>query len=377
MNKPLNRIILCVTNDLVTDCRVNRIASSLVNLQAQVLVIGRVFPGSMDLADFPCPVLRMKMIFRKGPLYYAEYNIRLFFRLLFVKTSVLVANDLDTLPAVFLVSKIRGLPLVYDSHEYFTEVPELLGRKWIKRTWEMLEALMLPHIQFAYTVSASIAEEYRRKYGIPMQVIRNLPTKSENLQPQIILKKNREHLIIYQGSLNMGRGLELAIRAMGYISNARLIIAGAGDVEGELRELTESLSLMERVHFTGRITPGELRLYTIQADLGISLEEKLGLNYYYALPNKLFDYIQARIPVLVSDLPEMSRVVTQYAIGKVNHTHDPYELSLVFQEMLSDKNKRREWRSNLEKAARELCWEQEEKILTNIYRQAMGMLSVQ
>lgn len=377
MNKPLSRIILCVTNDLVTDCRVNRIASSLVNLQAQVLVIGRVFPGSMELTDFPCPVLRMKMIFRKGPLYYAEYNIRLFFRLLFVKTSVLVANDLDTLPAAFLVSKIRGLPLVYDSHEYFTEVPELVGRKWIKRTWEMLEALMLPHIQFAYTVSASIAEEYRRKYGIPMQVIRNLPTKSENLQPQMLLRKNREHLIIYQGSLNMGRGLELAIRAMQYMDNTRLIIAGTGDVEGELRELAASLFLTERVHFTGRITPGELRLYTIQADLGISLEEKLGLNYYYALPNKLFDYIQARIPVLVSDLPEMSHVVTQYAIGKLNHTHDPYELSLVFHEMLSDRNKRREWRANLEVAARELCWEQEERILTNIYRQAMGMLSVQ
>jgi len=377
MNKPLSRIILCVTNDLVTDCRVNRIASSLVKLQAQVLVIGRVFPGSMELTVFPCPVLRMKMIFKKGPLYYAEYNIRLFFRLLFVKPSVLVANDLDTLPAVFLVSKIRGLPLVYDSHEYFTEVPELVGRKWIKRTWEMLESLMLPHIQFAYTVSASIAEEYRRKYGIPMQVIRNLPTKSENLQPQMLLRKNREHLIIYQGSLNMGRGLELAIRAMRYMDNARLIIAGSGDVEGELRELTESLSLTERVYFTGRITPGELRLYTIQADLGISLEEKLGLNYYYALPNKLFDYIQARIPVLVSDLPEMSHVVAQYAIGKVNHTHDPYELSLVFQEMLSDRNKRQEWRSNLEVAARELCWEQEEEILTNIYRKAMGMLSVQ
>jgi glycosyltransferase involved in cell wall biosynthesis len=377
MNKPLSRIILCVTNDLVTDCRVYRIASSLMNMQAQVLVIGRVFPGSMELIDFPCPVRRMKMIFRKGPLYYAEYNIRLFFRLLFVKASVLVANDLDTLPAVFLVSKIRGLPLVYDSHEYFTEVPELVGRKWVRRTWEMLEALMLPHIQFAYTVSASIAAEYRRKYGIPMQVIRNLPTQSENLQPQMLLRKNQEHLIIYQGSLNMGRGLELAIRAMRYIDNARLIIAGAGDVEGELHQLAASLSLTERVHFTGRITPGELRLYTIQADLGISLEEKLGLNYYYALPNKLFDYIQARIPVLVSDLPEMSHVVTQYAIGKVNHTRDPYELSLVFQEMLSDQSKRQEWRSNLEKAARELCWEQEEIILTNIYRLAMGMLSVQ
>jgi glycosyltransferase involved in cell wall biosynthesis len=377
MNKPLNRIILCVTNDLATDCRVNRIASSLLKLQAQVLVIGRVFPGSMELPDYPCPVHRMKMIFRKGPLYYAEYNIRLFFRLIVIKAAVLVANDLDTLPAVFLVSKIRGLPLVYDSHEYFTEVPELFGRKRVKRIWEKLESLILPHIQFAYTVSASIAEEYRLKYGISMQIIRNLPLKSENyLEPQTVLRKNQEHLIIYQGALNIGRGLELAIRAMQHMEEARLIIAGTGDVENELHELAESLSLSGKVHFTGRITPGELLQYTIQADLGISLEEKLGLNYYYALPNKLFDYIQARIPVLVSDLPEMSRVVTQYGIGKVNHAHDPYDLSLVFQEMLSDRSKRQEWQSNLEKAAGELCWEQEEKKLTDIYRQAMGLLSV-
>jgi glycosyltransferase involved in cell wall biosynthesis len=237
--------------------------------------------------------------------------------------------------------------------------------------------MMLPRIRFAYTVSASIAEEYRRKYGIPMQVVRNLPVRLKNLKPQMVLRNDREYIIIYQGSLNLGRGLELAIRAVRYLENTRLIIAGAGDVEGALRELAASLCLKEKVHFTGRITPEELRNYTVQADLGISLEEKLGLNYYYALPNKLFDYIQARVPVLVSDLPEMSHVVTHYGIGKVNHTHDPYELSLVFQEMLSDRNKRGEWQSNLEKAARELCWEQEEKILTNIYRQAIGMLSVQ
>jgi glycosyltransferase involved in cell wall biosynthesis len=375
MNKPLNRIILCVTNDLATDSRVNRIASSLVSLHAQVLVIGRVFPCSMELPDYPCRAIRMNMIFRKGPLYYAEYNIRLFFRLMFTREAVLVANDLDTLPAAFFASKIRSLPLVYDSHEYFTEVPELVGRKWVKRFWEWLEALMLPHIHFSYTVSASIAAEYNRKYGISMQVIRNLPARQVKLEPPFLIKKNQEHLIIYQGSLNMGRGLQLAIRAIRYMKDTRLIIAGDGDIGEELRELVESLSLADKVYFTGRIAPRELRQYTIQADLGISLEEKLGLNYCYALPNKLFDYIQARIPVLVSDLPEMAHVVTQYAIGKVNHTHDPYELSLVMQDMLSDQEKRGEWLSNLEKAAIELCWEQEVEKLNAIYVQAMSRVS--
>ena len=79
------------------------------------------------------------------------------------------------LPAVFLASRIKRLPVVYDSHEYFTELPELVGRKWVKKIWESIEAIILPHIKYAYTVSASIAAEYKQKYGINMEVIRNLP----------------------------------------------------------------------------------------------------------------------------------------------------------------------------------------------------------
>jgi hypothetical protein len=197
---------------------------SLLNMPASVLVIGRIFPDSMELPVFSYQTYRIKMIFRKKLLFYAEYNVRLFFRLLFEKADMLVANDLDTLPAVFLASKIRRLPVVYDSHEYFTEVPELVGRKWVKKIWEKLEAAMLPRIQFATTVSASIAGEYRRKYGISMRVVRNLPFRMEKIQPQVPLKKDGEHIIIYQGSLNTGRGLEMAIRAM-HLENTLLVIA--------------------------------------------------------------------------------------------------------------------------------------------------------
>jgi glycosyltransferase involved in cell wall biosynthesis len=159
---------------------------------------------------------------------------------------------------------------------------------------------------------------------------------------------------------------------MQFIDDSRLIIAGTGDVEKELRELTRSLALQEKIQFTGRLPPEELLQYTVQADLGISLEEKLGLNYYYALPNKLFDYVQARIPVLVSDLPEMASIVLEYGIGKISHTHDPFELALVFAEMLTDHYQRKVWQSNLEKAARKLCWENEEGILMGIYQQVLA-----
>jgi glycosyltransferase involved in cell wall biosynthesis len=361
------RIILAVTNDIATDRRLNRMALTLMKLPCDILVMGRMYRKAMPLPDYPYTVRRMTMLFNQGALFYAEFNIRLFFNLLFRKADILVSNDLDTLPAVFLVSCIRRLPVVYDCHEYFTEVPELIGRKRVKKIWEILEGLILPHIQYSTTVSASIAEAYNQKYGISMQVIRNLPFRMENIRHAGSLRKNDENIIIYQGSLNLGRGLENAIKAMQYIENARLIIAGSGDIETDLRKLAASLDLDNKVHFIGRIPAPELLDYTVQADLGISLEEKLGLNYYYALPNKLFDYIQARVPVLVSDLPEMAAIVRRYQIGRVTSAHDPYELSLVMTGMLADHEQRITWKSNLEPAARDLSWENEEHQLLDLF----------
>ena len=201
-----------------------------------------------------------------------------------------------------------------------------------------------------------------------MSVIRNLPMRNADIPRGNSLRKRDEKLLIYQGALNMGRGLENAIRAMQFLENTSLLIAGSGYYENVLRELTQSLKLHEKVRFLGRIRPEKLIHYTAQADLGISLEEHKGLNYYYALPNKLFDYIQAQIPVLVSDMPEMVAIVKNYGVGRIVNSVNPKELAEVFNEMLNDESMKKQWKINLAKAAMELCWENEEQKLLDIYR---------
>jgi glycosyltransferase involved in cell wall biosynthesis len=366
-------IILAVTNDISTDQRVMRTAFTLQKIQAEVTIIGRRYGNQPMYSDPRFRAIRMRLLFKKGPLFYAEYNLQLFIRLMFLKSDLLVANDLDTLPAVFLVSRIRRISLVYDCHEYFTEVPELTGRRGVQKIWEWLESAMVPHLQYAYTVSSAIAAAYQKKYGITMKVIRNLPFRRDLItKPSDLQEKERDKIIIYQGSLNMGRGLEQVIRAIQYTHNIRLIIIGKGDVENKLKQLALSLGLMDRITFSGRISPERLFDYTVQADLGISLEEDLGLNYRFSLPNKVFDYIQAGVPVLVSNLPEVKALVEKYDVGMVNYAGNAEDLGGLFTEMTGNDEKRRVWKANLKIAAAELCWENEEGKLVDIYRQAMG-----
>jgi glycosyltransferase involved in cell wall biosynthesis len=366
-------IILAVTNDIRTDQRVIRTAHTLQKMKAGITIIGRHLKHTHFDPDPNFRAIRMRLIFNKGPLFYAEYNIRLFFRLLVMKADILVSNDLDTLPAVYLASAIKKTVLIYDSHEYFTEVPELNNRRFIRKIWETIESKMLPHIHFASTVSSPIADAYHKKFGIKMEVIRNLPfRRMSEPAPAFQLRKKSEKIIIYQGVLNMGRGLEVAIKAMQYTENIQLVIVGSGDVEKDLKEMARSMGLSEKTTFTGRVSPDRLFDYTRQADLGISLEEDLGLNYRFALPNKVFDYIQAGGPVLVSDLPEVSSLVLQYGVGMVNTAKTPAELADLFKKILEDEAKLQAWKLNAEKAATELCWENEEQKLINLYQAAIS-----
>jgi len=366
-------IVLAVTNDISTDQRLIRTAHTLFNLPARITIIGRRIVNEPIYDDPRFRMVRMRMIFNRGPLFYAEYNLRLFGRLMMVKADLLVANDLDTLPAVFLASRIRKIRMVFDSHEYFTEVPELINRKRVKRVWEWLESKMLPKIRHACTVSLPIAQAYQRKYGIEMKVVRNLPFKRERGSTSFIqLRTGHEKIVLYQGSLNIGRGLELVIRAMQFTRNTHLVLIGKGDIESDLRQQVSTMGLSGRVTFTGRIMPDRLSDYTWQADLGLSLEEDLGLNYRFALPNKVFDYIQAGVPVLVSDLPEVRTLVEKYHIGMINTTGNAEELGTLISEILVNEKQLSEWKLNLKKAASELCWENEEPKLISLYQHALG-----
>ena len=311
------KIISSVTSDLVSDQRVHRMALSLSTMGFDVRLIGRVKKDSNSLSNRSYKAQRLNTWFEKGPLFYVEYNLRLFFQILFTKADILLSNDLDTLLPNYLVSKIKGIPLVYDSHEYFTEVPELIHRKRVRKCWILIERFCFSGVHLGLTVCDPIANAYEEKYGIKMNVIRNFPNTYDldeirRNDKQLIGKLPGETLIIYQGSINVDRGLEEMIDAMPLLPKCRLIICGDGDVLQSLKKQVSKLECSERIEFKGKISFEELAYYTVQADLGLSIEKQNGLSYSFALPNKFFDYIQAGIPSVISSLPEMQKINAKY-----------------------------------------------------------------
>ncbi len=358
----MNRVYIAVINDLATDQRIHRVASLLTGLGFQVTCIGRELKRSPELGNPEFRAKRYRMLFNKGPLFYACFNVRLFLTLLLVKRpSLFIANDLDTLPAAYAAGRIRGVKLIFDSHELFTQVPELIHRKRVQRIWKGIEALLVPRIRVAVTVSYPIAEIYRRLYGVRFSVVRNVPFRLPH-PPERILPDELEgwQLVIYQGALNVGRGIELMIETMKYLDNVVLIIAGSGDIETRLHQMAAQCGVTEKVQFRGRLSPQELIPLTRICDLGVSLEEDLGLNYRYALPNKIFDYIQARIPVLCSALPEMKRIVEAHGVGISTGERDPEKLAAIIRYMLDERSSGM-WMDALERAAGLLCWENESR----------------
>jgi len=368
----LKRIIISVTNDLATDQRVDRVCNTLVKMGFDVLLVGRRRKQSLPLKPRQYRMKRMRLLFDKGPCFYAEYNIRLFFFLLFHKAGLFVSNDLDTLLANYLASRIRQLPHVHDCHEYFRGVPELNGRTGTIGAWKKIEDRIFPKLHSVYAVNASIAKIYREEYRKEVSVIRNVPVRKTNMasKNRVDLGIPADHkIILYQGALNVDRGLEEAILAMKFVrEKACLLIIGSGDIMNQLKILSAKEGVDEKVIFTGPVALEDLQQYTLMADLGLSIEKDVSLNYHFCLPNKFFDYIQARVPVLVSPLPEMKAIVEEYGIGEMIESHDPQHLANKFDSLLSQDKKNSFFRDNLQKAATDLCWENEEQVLINIYR---------
>jgi glycosyltransferase involved in cell wall biosynthesis len=360
------KIIVSVTNDLSTDQRVDKICNTLMELNFDVILVGRVLPNSIRVKRI-YQIRRFKLWFNKGALFYANYNIRLFFFLLFTKTEVLWSNDLDTLCANYLVSILKNKKLIFDSHEYFTEVPELVDRPKVQKFWKRIERFILPKLKHALTVSPSIAELYKNEYGINVKLLRNVPPLNKHNVVVENIKVEGKRILIYQGAINVNRGIEYMIESMKNIEDAMLYIIGYGDISSKISELIASLRLEEKVVMLGEVPLGKLHGYTEQADLGLSLEEDKGLNYRFALPNKLFNYIQAGLPVLVSYLPEMKDLVNQYEVGDVIEKHNAKHIAEKINSMLNNKKQMQIWSENSKKAALELNWDKEKHVIEELF----------
>ncbi|MFW5851137.1 MAG: glycosyltransferase [Bacteroidota bacterium] len=363
------RIILCVSNDLVTDNRVHKICTSLYNNGFEVTLTGRKTAQSKSVPETPYKTKRMKLLWTHGPLFYATLNIRLFIYLLFSQADIFTANDLDTLLGVYCAGKIRRKKIVYDSHEYFTEVPELHNKLFQKKIWERIESFIFPKLTYCTTVCESIAEIYSEKYKVPVQVIKNVPHIQKKTKPKKIDGIHKPYLI-YQGAINIGRGIETMIDTMEYIDSMQLVIIGTGDIYHDIRRRIVEKKLDTKIICIGQISYNELPKYTQGATIGLSLEEDIGLNYHYALPNKIFDYIQAHIPILVSDLPEMKKIINDYTCGEIVYNRKPHKIAEQILRMCEPTLYQNYIKQSMN-ASQTLNWEQEEIKIVELYNRIL------
>ncbi|HLP20274.1 MAG TPA: glycosyltransferase [Chitinophagales bacterium] len=366
MNK---KIVFAVTNDLTYDQRMQKICRSLSHAGYTVELVGRERNTSLPLSNEPFKQTRLKCSFDKGKLFYVEYNFRLFLYLLSQKADAFCAIDLDTIASVVSAAKIKRAKIAYDAHEYFTEVPEVIRRPKVKKVWQWVEKTFVPKVDLAYTVSPAIAELFSKQYSKKFNVIMNVPVlaqRTSSMQPT----NNNTAVILYQGALNEGRGLEHLIETMHEV-NAKLILAGEGDLSNALRLQVKQAGLEEKVEFAGFVKPEDLRKLTQDASIGINLLENKGLSYYYSLSNKFFDYIHAGVPQVCINFPEYQQINEDYDVAVLVKDCSPQEIKKAIERLLNDKEFYARLQKKCEVCSTSLNWQNEEKKLVAFYHELL------
>lgn len=364
----MRRLVFSVTTDLNFDQRMQRICGSLARNGYEVLLVGRQLPHSLPLTEQPYQQHRLLCWCTKGKLFYLEFSIRLFLFLCTQHAAAWCAIDLDTALPVWLRARLRNQPFLYDAHELFTEVPEVVRRPGVQRIWRWVEAFIVPRAALAYTVGPALAGVFARRYGRPFGVIRNISILEEQPLPPAPAAAPAEGFILYQGALNEGRGLEALLAAMPQVAG-RLVLCGEGDLSQPLRQQAEQLGLLQtgKVEFKGNVRPAALQELTRQAAVGIMLLENRGLSYYYSLANKFFDYLHAGIPQVVVDFPEYRALNEEFEVAEYT-VPEPGPLAQVLNNLLlHHPNRYHQLAQNCRRARLQLNWQHEEKHLLALY----------
>jgi len=361
------KILVSVISDLTTDQRVIRICTTLQLMGFDVSVIARAFSNSLPLDSYNFKASRIQCFFRKGFMQYAEFNLKLFWKLLFSKTDYLLANDLDVLLPNYLVGKLKGKKIFYDTHEYFTGVPELRLAPFKRKVWKTIEDWIFPQLPIVYTVNNSVREKYEKEYGNQIFVIRNVPF-TVNVDPMPLPEKwQNKKIILMQGAgINVGRGgLEL-LKALPLLpQDYMLVYIGSGTEWDHIAQKTKEWNLLESVEMIAKLPPAQLKRYTKLAHVGCSLDSFEDSNYLFNLPNKIFDYIHAGVPVVATAIPEVKKILDEYKCGIYVADLQPQTIAKAIFELMEMPEK---YKQHCAMAAKDLCWENESEKLKNIYR---------
>lgn len=344
-----------------------RICGTLQQNGYDVTLIGRASKKSPTLSQQIFKQKRLRCRFASGPLFYIEYNFKLFFYLLFQRTDVVCAIDLDTILPIYFASVFRNSKRVYDAHEYFTEMKEIVSRPKIHKVWLRVEMFAVPRFQHGYTVNQTIADLFREKYSVHYAVVRNFAKKT-TAQNTII---DPQPFILYQGAVNEGREFEALIPAIKKVRYP-LHIYGSGNFVARVKQLIKENNVEDKVIYFGKKTPAELREITPTAYLGILLMDRHSMNNYYSLANRFTDYMMAGIPQVCVDFPEYRRLNDQYGFADLIDEVTPDNLAAHINHMIDYPDYRNQLGRNAINASTYLCWEEEEKVLIQFYKKLLS-----
>lgn len=360
----MKRIVFAVTNDLIYDQRMIRICNSLQAAGYEICLVGRNRSNSPPLVLQPFQQIRMKLFFEKGKLFYLEYQLRLFFKLLFLPTDLIGSIDLDTIIPCYYASKIKGCSRIHDAHELFCEMKEIVTRPMIKTIWQWVERTYLPKFPLGYTVNEFIKEEFRQRYQLEYAVVRNATVYQERTEAA----KVSPPFIIYQGAVNEGRCFETLIPAMQWV-DLPLYIYGTGNFMKKAIQLTKEFELENKVIFKGNLLPEKLKEVTPTAVLGLTLFIPDAANTYQSLANRFFDYMHAGIPQICVDYPHYRAINNELPVAVLIESLNPRGIAQSINELIRNKDLQTLLSKNARIACKKYCWQEEEKVLLSYYKQ--------
>ena len=342
-----------------------RICSSLQNHGFEVLLVGVKRENSIQLTSQIFQQKRIPVFFEKTVLFYAEYNIKLFFYLLFKKAHAICAIDLDTILPCYFVSVLKQTKRVYDAHEIFTEMNEVINNRRVKWFWDKIEQFCVPKFDAGYTVNVFIKEEFMRRYMVNYSVIRNFPLLSETSNHST--NSSLHPPIIYQGAVNYGRGFKQLIPAMKFV-DSELHIYGIGNFYDETKALILKHGLENKIKLFGAVLPSKLKSITPTAKFGITIFEREGMNQYYSLANRFFDYIMAGIPQICVAYPEYKSINNEFEVALLVDNIEVKTLVDAMNQLLNDKLLYLRLQLNTIRARENLNWQTEEKKLIQFWK---------
>jgi glycosyltransferase involved in cell wall biosynthesis len=362
----MKNLVFTVTNDLTYDQRMIRICNSLAQAGFEVMLVGSRGRKSLPLTPRAFHQKRLPCLFRKGKLFYLEFNFRLFFWLFTCKMDAVCAIDLDTILPCFWISKIRRKTRIYDAHELFCEMKEIVERPYIYKIWKCIERNTVPHFPNGYTVNKPIADIFRKMYNVDYEVIRNVSVFDNVLVPE-----KPEKYVLYQGAVNEGRSFETLIPAMQLV-NAQLIICGDGNFMAQAKQLVQRYNVAGKVVFKGKLEPEILKHYTIHAWIGITLFENKSLNNFYSLANRFFDYMHAGVPQVCVDYPVYSDLNNKLPFAVLVKDLQPDTIATAINRLLHDRELYDQLQTNALLVRQQVNWQEEEKKLIGFYRGLLG-----